>query len=118
MAKATQLNIIVQNRPGTVAELARALGEAKVNIVALMAWGEGPTGTACLVVDNARRAKAALAGAGLAATETTVQLVELANKPGALAQCLERLAAKGVNLSAIYGTVSKGGRKASIVLVS
>jgi len=39
----------------------------------------------------------------------------LPNKAGALAQCLEKLAARGVNLNSIYATASKGGRKAVVV---
>jgi prephenate dehydratase len=37
------------------------------------------------------------------------------NKPGALAQHLEKLAAKGVNLSSIHATAVKGGKKAAVV---
>jgi hypothetical protein len=40
---------------------------------------------------------------------------ELPNKPGALAECLDKLAAKGVNLNSICATVSKGGKKAVVV---
>jgi len=39
----------------------------------------------------------------------------LPNKPGALAQCLAKLAAKGVNLDSIHATAAKGGKKAVIV---
>jgi len=40
---------------------------------------------------------------------------DLPNKPGALAQSLERLAAKGVNLNSIHATAAKGGKKAVVV---
>jgi hypothetical protein len=40
---------------------------------------------------------------------------ELPNKAGALAQCFEKLASKGVNLNSIHATASKGGRKAVVV---
>ena len=35
MAKTKQFTIAVENRPGAVAEIARTLGEAKANILAL-----------------------------------------------------------------------------------
>ncbi len=41
--------------------------------------------------------------------------IELPNKPGALAQTLDKLAAKGVNLNSICATASKGGKKAVVV---
>jgi hypothetical protein len=60
MAKTKQFTISVQNQPGAVAEIARTLGNAKVNILALLGTAQGTTGTVQLVVDDARRAKKAL----------------------------------------------------------
>ena len=115
MAKTKQFTIAVDNRPGTVAEIARTLGNAKVNILALLGRAEGTGGTVQVVVEDARRAKKALDEARLNYTETTVEEYELPNKPGALAQCLDRLAARGVNLNSIYATSYKGAKKAVVV---
>jgi hypothetical protein len=60
MAKTKQITIGIENRPGAVAEIARILGNAKVNILSLLATAQGTTGTVHLVVENARRAKKAL----------------------------------------------------------
>jgi len=46
---------------------------------------------------------------------TPAEACDLPNKPGALAQCLAKLAAKGVNLNSIHATAAKGGKKAVIV---
>jgi hypothetical protein len=67
------------------------------------------------VTEDAKRAKKVLDEAKLAYQETGADLQELANKPGALAQHLEKLAAKGVNLSSIHATAVKGGKKAVVV---
>ena len=115
MAKSKQLSITVDNKPGAAAEILRTLGNAKVNILALAAWVEGPSGTVTVIVEDARRAKKALDEARIAYTETTVDQVELANKPGALAKTLDQLAAKGMNLNMIYATATKGGKKAVAV---
>lgn len=115
MARTKQLTIAVQNQPGAVAEIARTLGNAKVNILALLATAQGTSGTVQLVVEDARQAKKALEEAKLTYQETTVEEYELLNKPGALAQCLEKLAARGVNLNSIYATAPKGGKKAVVV---
>jgi len=115
MAKIKQFTISIENRPGTVAEIARALGNAKVNILALLGTAQGTTGTVELVVEDARRAKKALDAARLTYTETTAEEHELPNKPGALAEHLDKLAAKGVNLSSICATAAKGGKKAIVV---
>jgi len=60
MAKIKQLTIAVENRPGTVAEIAKILGSAKVNILSLMGTAQGTSGTIQLVAEDAKRAKKAL----------------------------------------------------------
>jgi hypothetical protein len=115
MAKTKQFTIAVDNQPGAVAGIAKTLGNAKVNILSLLGTSQGTAGTVQLVVDDARRAKKALDAARLAYTESPAEQYDLANKPGALAQCLEKLAAKGVNLSSIHATAAKGGKKAVVV---
>jgi hypothetical protein len=115
MAKTKQFTVSVENRPGAVAEIAKTLGNAKVNILALLATAQGTRGAVELVVEDPRRAKKALDEAGLTYRETTAEEFELQNKPGALAQCLDKLAAKGVNLNSICATASKGGKKAVLM---
>jgi len=115
MAKIKQFTITVENRPGAVAEIAKVLGKAKVNVLSLLGTTQGTSGTIQLVAEDARRAKKALEEAKIQFQETAAEEYELPNRAGALAQCLEKLAAKGVNLSSIHATASKGGRKAVVV---
>ncbi|HYL14677.1 MAG TPA: ACT domain-containing protein [Terriglobales bacterium] len=115
MAKTKQFTISVENRPGAVAEIARTLGAAKVNILALLGTAQGTGGTLELVVEDARRARKALDAARISFRETTAEEYELPNKPGALADCLDKLAAKGVNLNSIHASVAKGGKKAVLI---
>lgn len=115
MAKTKQFTISLENRPGALAEVTRTLGSAKVNILALLGTAQGASGSVELVVEDARRARKALDDARLTYKETTADEYELPNKPGALADCLGKLAAKGVNLNSICATVSKGGKKAVLV---
>ena len=86
-----------------------------MNILALLGTVQGTTGTVELVVEDARRAKKALDEARLTYKETAAEEHELPNKPGALAECLTKLAAKGVNLNSIHATAAKGGKKAVVV---
>jgi len=115
MAKIKQFTITVENRPGAAAEIARTLGNAKVNILSLAATAQGASGTIELVAEDAKRAKKALDDAKVSYQETTAEGYELPNKAGALAQYLEKLAARGINLRSIHATASKGGRKAVVV---
>ncbi len=115
MAKTKQFTIAVDNQPGAVAGIAKTLGNAKVNILSLLGTAGGTAGTVQVVVDDARRAKKALDAARITYTETPAEQYDLPNKPGALAQSLEKLAAKGVNLNSIHATAAKGGKKAVVV---
>jgi hypothetical protein len=115
MAKIKQFTIAVENRPGAVAEVARVLGSAKVNILALLGTAQGTGGTIQLVAEDARRAKKALDEAKISYQETAAEEYELPHKAGALAECLQKLAARGVNLNSIHATAAKGGRKAVVV---
>lgn len=115
MPKANQLSVRVENRPGTLAHVARVLGDAKVNILAFLTTTLGAEGSVPVVVDNVNKAKKALEGAGLTCTESDVLHVELPNVPGALGNFAGKLAAKDINITAGYQTTVKGSRKASVV---
>jgi hypothetical protein len=118
MAKTKQFTISVDNHPGAVAHIARILGDAKVNILSLLGTAEGTAGTVQLIVEDARRAKKALDAGRVSYQETPAEQYELSNKAGALANCLDQLAKKGVNLNSIHATAAKGGKKAVVVYTS
>lgn len=115
VAKTKQFTIAVEHRPGAVAEIAKTLGSAKVNILALLGTVQGTAGSVQIVVENPRQAKKALDQAGLTYKETAAEIFELPNKPGALGQCLDKVAARGVNLNSIHVTAAKRGKKAVVV---
>jgi hypothetical protein len=116
MAKAKQLTIPCENHPGELARIAKALGEAKVNILGFLTGTSGAEGWVQVVVDKPERAKKVLDREGLPYTEEAMLHVELRNVPGALATFTEKLAHKDINISAGYQTAVKGSRKASVVL--
>jgi hypothetical protein len=115
MAKTKQFTILVENQPGAVARIARTLGDARVNILSLLGTAEGIGGRAQLVVEDARRAKKALDAAQITYEEISAEQYELPNKPGALADCLDTLQRRGINLNSICATAAKGGKKAIVV---
>ena len=115
MAKTTQFTISIDNHPGAVAHIAKTLGDAKVNILSLLGTAQGTGGSVQLIAEDARKAKKALDSARIAYQEAPAEQHELPNKAGALAQTLDKLAAKGVNLGSIHATAAKGGKKAVIV---
>ncbi len=115
MAKAKQLTISCENRPGTLADVARVLGGAKVNILTFLTTTSGAEGWVQVVVDNVNKAKKTLDGAGLSYTEADVLHLELPHQPGALGSFAGKLAAKEINITSGYATTVKGSKKASAV---
>jgi hypothetical protein len=116
MAKAKLLTVSCENRPGTLANIARVLGDAKVNILAFLTSTSGAEGSVQVVVDNVNKAKKALEGGSLSYTEADALLVELPHRPGALGYFAGKLAAKEVNITSGYATSVKGSKKSSVVL--
>ena len=113
--KAKQLTVFVNDVPGSLARIARSLAENKVNIQALVGIGSESLSPVRMLVDSPARAKKALRQAGLEPIEDEVLLVTLPDKPGALADFTEKLAAAGINISHAYAT-SAGGKKVTCVL--
>ncbi len=115
MARAKELKIRVENRPGMLGEVASALAEVKVNIRGVNAWVEAGQGVIRLVVDKLPPARKALSKRGWKPEEADVLELELADKPGALALVATALGEAGVDIThAFVGTA--GGRKATVFL--
>ena len=75
MAKVKQLTVSLENRPGTLAQMAKVLADAKVNVTALLNSTSGAQGSAQVVVGNVNKAKKALGAAGLSYTEGTLEQI-------------------------------------------
>lgn len=115
MARAKELKIHVENRPGMLGEVASALAERKVNIRGINAWVENDQGVIRLVVDLLPVARKVLAKQGWKAEEADVLELELADKVGALAKVTSALGAAGVDITHVF--VGAGGaRKATVFL--
>jgi len=114
MPKATQLTVFCENRPGTLAHVARVLGDAKVNIVAFSVGTSGG-GDMQLVVDDPNKAKKALSALGLSYKEADVLYQELPNSAGALGYFTGKLANKEINITSGWGTTLKGSKTAGVV---
>ena len=113
--KDRELSITCEDRPETLSHLAKLLGDAKVNIVAMSCTTTGVQGAVRVIVDDVPRAKRVLDREHLSYTEHDVLYVELPNLPGALANFTGKLAAQNINVTTAYGTATKGSKKAIII---
>jgi len=116
MAKAKQITAWVDSTPGQLGRIAKALGDAKVNVTAFTAYGTGGESPIRLQVTSPAKAKKVLEGLGLRVTEEEVLRLTLADKPGMVGEVGSRLGKANINVDYAYGSVAKGGKKADVVL--
>ncbi len=113
---AVQISVFLENKSGRLAELTRALSEAGINIRALSLAETIDYGVLRLIVDRAEEAKAVLASAGFTVTETQVIAVEIPDRPGGLAEIVDSLTRRGLNIEYCYAFVAKRGDNAVVIL--
>lgn len=104
---AIDLTVILADRPGELARLGEATGEAGVNILGLCAMTGDGRGYVHVLVDDgdADRAAAALEGAGMGVADRREALVVgIEDRPGTLAEVTGRLAETNVNIELAYST--------------
>ncbi|HBA83469.1 MAG TPA: amino acid-binding protein [Verrucomicrobia bacterium] len=102
MVKGKQISVFLDDKPGTLANVAAVLGSHHINIYALsLAEGIGH-GYVRLVVNKHDEARQILHDAGELVMERDVLLLELSNQPGSLGVIAQVLSEKGINLDYAY----------------
>jgi hypothetical protein len=97
-----ELTIRMDNRPGSLGKVCRALAERGVNILAFQSIPSEKTILVCMVVDNPAAAKTSLDHAGISYTEGEVAEVKLPHGPGALARAASKLGDANINIHYAY----------------
>jgi hypothetical protein len=100
---AKDLTVILEDRPGRLADMGEALGKAGINI-------EGACGITCegegithILVEDAAAARRVLKGIGIeVGEEREVLVLEIEDRPGALGEIARRLANAGANIEVGY----------------
>src|SRR6476646_2301706 len=115
----TQFSVFLVNKPGVLAQVTRALADAKLNIVAMTLVDSQEHGVLRVIVDDAAAAHAVLGGLNLPMTETDVLCLDLSNRPGALADVATLLGQNHININYAYCTGgAPGGRTTGIFKVA
>jgi hypothetical protein len=102
---ATDLRIVLPNRPGTAAELCEAIARAGVNIEGAsgdMRPGERWAYVHVLVEDAAGARRVAEELGFEVLHERRAELIEIENRPGALAEVLRRYSDNEINIDVLY----------------
>lgn len=116
---ASQHSVFLVNKPGVLAQVTRALADAKVNIVAMTLVDSQEHGVLRVVAANPDVARETLARLNLPMTQTEVLCIELPNRPGALADVANLLGTNHININYAYCTSgAPGGRTTGVFKVA
>lgn len=100
---AKDLTVIMEDRPGTLADMGEALGEAGINIDSVCGLPCEGKGVIHIIVEDAAEARRVLEGGGFeVSSESEVLLLDVENRPGSLGEIARKMADAGVNINFIY----------------
>jgi len=100
---AKDLTVLLEDRPGTLADLGEALGKAGVNIEGVCGFPSQGKGVIHFLVDDAAAARRALEAAKIHVTDERDALVlDIADRPGEFGHICRKIANAGVNINLSY----------------
>ena len=111
-----QLAIFLDNRPGTLARLADALAEAKINIYAITTSDTVDHSVIRMVVSDYRKALHVFEEHGTLVVEDDVLMIEGSNKPGELAKLAHRLADEKINIEYCYSATPAMAKQGLMIM--
>jgi hypothetical protein len=111
-----QLALFLENKPGTLANVCHALGQKKINILALSISDAVDHAVVRFIVDDPQRALHLLGDHGILVIERDVLMLEGHSRPGVLASIARKLARQRINIEYAYSTTPTDSDSASLIL--
>ena len=100
--KIHQLSLFLENQPGQMVEPCRLLAGAGINIRTLSLADTRQFGILRVIVSDWKEAAALLESAGYVVNVTEVVAIEVADRPGGLADLMAVLENSGINIEYMY----------------
>jgi len=113
--KLKQIVISIENSPGRLFEVTKALGEAGINLRALNLVDTGAFGQLRLLVSDIAAARRILMEMHIPAFVNEVIAAEIEDKPGSLAKLLEPLVEANVSVVFMYAFIGFSSEKAVMI---
>jgi hypothetical protein len=101
---ATEFKVMLEDRPGNLARLGSALGDARVNIEAIHGFSLEGKGFVQFVSNDPNKSANALDAAGISYTKREVLIVRVLDEPGMLGDVALVMAQAGINIDSVYVT--------------
>ena len=116
MKTVKQLALFLENKPGTLSKVCKALAVARINIHAISVSDAVDHAVVRMVVSDAQKALHLLGEHGVLVVERDVLMLEGRNKPGELASIAARLANHNINIEYAYSATPSGAATGAMIL--
>jgi len=113
--KLKQISISIENSPGRLYEITRALGEAGINLRALNLVDSGDFGMLRLLVSDLAKTRRIMMENHMPARVDDVVAVEIADKPGRLSEVLKPLMDARINVIYMYAFIGMSSNNAVMI---
>ena len=111
-----QLAIFLDNRPGTLARMADALAEARINIYAITTSDTVDHSVIRMVVSDYRKAINLFEQHNALVVEDDVLMIQGSNKPGELARIAHKLSGARINIEYCYSATPAESKKGLLIM--
>jgi hypothetical protein len=111
-----QLALFLENKPGTLSKVCKALAAARINIYAISVSDAVDHAVVRMVVDDSHKALHLLGEHGVLVVERDVLMLEGRNKPGELADIAAKLARHKVNIEYAYSATPTNATMGAMIL--
>lgn len=113
---ATHLSVFVENKPGKIESITRALAEERINILGITIASRGEFGVVKILPSEPDRAFDVLRQRQFTVSRRSVVIAIIPDRPGSLHELIGALSQRNVNLDDCYGFVLARGKEAAVVL--
>lgn len=112
-----QVSVFLENKSGRLAEVSRILGEKNIDISALSIADTTEYGILRLIVNKPEVAVEALKENGFSVRTTEVIAICISDRPGGLAEALDRLEQNQIGIEYMYAFLGNNGLGKAIVIL-
>jgi hypothetical protein len=114
--KLKQLSVFLENKPGRLNLVCKALADADINILTLTLADTEQFGILRFLVKDSKQAQAVLEKEGCAVNLSDVLAIEVPDRPGGLLGILNILEQNRINIEYMYAFPLRFGRNAIMIL--
>ena len=110
-----QISVFYEKTPGSLAHFTRVLGNNNLDLISLAVVDGGPMGIMRGIVVDYERAMEVLKENGYTVKLTEVLAISVADRPGGMADVLDRLAQRNITVEYLYSFVRNTGGQSLII---